>query len=158
MKCITASLTMMAVALLAPGPLLAEQPKHDPADEKALRELHRAYLAAFNKGDAEAVAALYTPDADFLGVTGDLSKGRAEIEKRNASFFAQNKGVKLKSPFGSLRFITPHVAIADHTSELTPAPESGLSKVHATVIYVKRDGKWQIASVRLMAPFQSSKR
>jgi uncharacterized protein (TIGR02246 family) len=123
-----------------------------------LRELHRAYLAAFNKGSAEAVAAFYAPDADFIGVAGDLYKGRAEIEKRNASFFAKNKDAKLKSPIGSIRFLTPDVAIVDRSAELSPVPEGGPQKVHATIVYVKRDGKWQIASVRLMAPFQPSKR
>jgi uncharacterized protein (TIGR02246 family) len=157
MECMATRLFLMVVVFLATPPLWAEQPAADPADEKALRELHREFLAAFNKGDAEAVAALYAPDADFLGSGGDMSKGRDEIEKRTASFFAQNKGAKLKSPFGSIHFITPDVAIADRPAGLTPAPEGVPGKVHATVVYVKRSGKWLIASVRLMVPFQPSK-
>jgi uncharacterized protein (TIGR02246 family) len=150
------SVTVMV--LLATSPSWAEQPKGDPADEKALRAFHREFVAAYNKGDAEAVAAFYAPDADFVGFRGDTYHGRAEIQKRTANFFAQNKGIKLKSPFGSLRFLTPDVAIADRSEELTPNVEGGVGSVHATVVYVKRDGKWLQASVRLMVPFQPSKR
>ncbi len=147
----------MVVVLMAQARLWAEQPKGDPADEKALHELHRAFVAAFNKGNVDALAALHAPEADFIGIAGDASRGRDEIEKRMATFFAQNKGVKMKSPFGTVRFITPEVAIADRSSELTPAPEGRPGKVHGTVVYVKRDGKWLIAAIRLVVPFQPSK-
>jgi uncharacterized protein (TIGR02246 family) len=148
--------TVMMVVLLVPAALWAEQPKADPADEKSLHELHRAFLAAFNKGDVEAVVALHTADVDFLGLDGQMSKGRAELEKRIAGTFAKSKGAKLQSPFGSLRFLTPDVAIADRPSGFTPRPEGGPNNVHVTAVYVKRGGKWLIAGVRLMVPFQPS--
>jgi uncharacterized protein (TIGR02246 family) len=117
--------TVTVMMLLTASPNWAEQPKQDTADENALRELHREFVAAYNNGDARAVAAFYAPDADFVGFGGDAYHGRAEIEKRTANFFAQSKRAKLTSPFGSLRFITPDVAIADRTEELTPAVEGG---------------------------------
>ena len=150
--------TVTVVVLLATAPSWAEQSKGDSADEKALRELHREFVAAYNKENVEAVAAFYAPDADFVGILGDTYYGRAAIEKRTASFFAQNKDAKLKSPFGSLRFITPDVAISDRSEELTPTVEGEPGRLHATVVYVKRDGKWLQASVHLMVPFQPSKR
>ena len=152
------SWTVPVMVLLTTAPSWAEQSKGDPADEKALREFHREFVGAYNKGNAEAVAAFYAPDADFVGIRGDKYHGRAAIKKRTANFFAQNKGAKLKSPFGSLRFITPDVAISDRSEELTPTVEDGSGRIHATVVYVKRDGKWLQASVRLMAPFQPSNR
>jgi uncharacterized protein (TIGR02246 family) len=150
--------TVTVMALLATAPSWAEQPKGDPADEKALRELHRRFVAAYNKGDAEAVAPFYAPDADFVGIRGDTYHGRAEIKKRTANFLARNKGAKLKSPFGSVRFITRDVAIADRSEELAPTVEGEPGRIHATVVYVKREGKWLQASVRLMVPFQPSHR
>jgi uncharacterized protein (TIGR02246 family) len=146
------------MVLLGTAPSWADHPKGDSADEKALRELHQAFVAAYNKGDAEAVAAFYAPDADFVGIRGNTYHGRAEIEKRTSNFFAQTKGAKLKSPFGSLRFICPDVAISDRSEELTPTAGNGPGKLQATVVYVKRDGKWLQASVRLMVPFQPSNR
>jgi uncharacterized protein (TIGR02246 family) len=146
------------MVLLAATETWAEQPKADPANEKTLRELHRQFVAAYNKGDAEAVAAFYSLDADFVGIKADTYHGRAAIEKHTANFFAQNKGIKLKSPFGSLRFITADVAIADRSEELTPTVVGGAGRLRATVVYVKRDGKWLQASVRLMVPFQPTNR
>jgi uncharacterized protein (TIGR02246 family) len=97
-------------------------------------------------------------DADFVGIRGDTYHGQVEIKKRTANFFAHNKGAELKSPFGSLRFLTPEVAIADRSEELTPTVEGGAGRIHATVVYLKREGRWLQASVRLMVPFQPSNR
>jgi uncharacterized protein (TIGR02246 family) len=144
------------MVLLATAPGWAQPPKENPADKKALRELHREFVTAYNKGDAAAVAACYAPDADFVGIKGETHHGRADIEKRFASFFAQNKGARLKSPFGTLRFITSEVAISDRSEESTPAVKGGPDRVLATVVYVKRDGKWLQTSVRLMVPFQAA--
>jgi uncharacterized protein (TIGR02246 family) len=140
------------------APSWTEQPKAHAADEKALREFHRDFVAAYNRGDAEAVAAFYAPDSDLVDIRGDTHHGRAEIEKRTASFFAQTKSAKLRSPFGSLRFLTPDVVIPDRSEELTPPVEGLPSRLLATVVYVKSEGKWLQASVRLMVPIQPSKR
>jgi uncharacterized protein (TIGR02246 family) len=150
--------TVTIMVLLAPELGWAEQPKGDSADERALRELHREFLAAYNQGDVKAVAASYTPDGDFVGIRGDAYHGRAAIEARMANYFARTKGAKLKSPFGSLRFITPDVAIADRSEELTPTVEGEPGTLHATVVYVRRHGKWLQASVRLMVPFRPPNR
>jgi uncharacterized protein (TIGR02246 family) len=158
MNCMATRLTVLVVVLLATAQGWAEQPKVDPADVKALREAHRGFVAAINKRDAQAVAAFYAPDADRVAPTGEIAKGRAEIQKTYANFFAQIKGAKLKSSFDSVRFISPEVAIADGSAALTPAREGGPSKVHTTVVYVKRDGKWLIAANRVMVPLQESKR
>jgi len=148
--------TLAAMALFATAPSWAQEPTGAPADEKALRELHREFVAAYNNGDARALAAFYAPDADFVGFRGDAYQGRAKIEESMANFLARNKGLKLKSPFGSLRFITGDVAIADRLEELTPTRGGEPDKVETTVVYVKRDGKWLQASVRLMVPLQPS--
>ncbi len=153
----------LALVLLAAAPSLgqrgwAQQPQGNAAAEAALREFHREFVAAYNKGDAREVATFYAPDADFVGFRGDTSHGRAQIQDRTAKFLAQSQGAKLTSPFGSVRLITPDVAIADRVEELTPAAEGGPSRIHTTVVYVKRDGKWTQAAVRLMVPLQPSPR
>ncbi len=148
--------TVMILLVAAPG--WAQQPQADPADERALRELHREFVAAYDKGDAAKLAAFYEPDADFVDIRGDAFRSRGKIEARMANFFDQHKGVKLNSPFGSLRFLTRHVAIADRSEELTPPIVGGPSRVQTTVVYVKRDGKWLQASVRLSVAYQAAGR
>lgn len=149
---------LVVMALVAAAPSFAEQPNGDPADERALRESHREFVAAYNKGDVAALAAFYTPDADFVGIHGETYHGRDQIKEHMANFLAHDKGAQLKSPFGALRFITPHVAIADRTEELTPPVRGEPGRLHTTVVYVKRDGKWLQTSVRLMVPFEPAHR
>ena len=51
------------------------------AQNKAtIQRLNDEWTAAFNKGDAAAVAAMYAPDAYVLPPGGDMVKGRAAIE------------------------------------------------------------------------------
>ena len=45
-----------------------------------IQKLNDKWTAAFNKGDAAAVAAMYTEDAYVLPPGGDMVKGRSAIE------------------------------------------------------------------------------
>ena len=49
-------------------------------DKATIEKLNDAWTAAFNKGDAAAVAALYTEDAYVLPPGSAMVKGRAAIE------------------------------------------------------------------------------
>lgn len=49
-------------------------------DKATIEKLNTAWMAAFDKGDAAAIAAMYTGDAYLLPPGGDMVKGRAAIE------------------------------------------------------------------------------
>jgi uncharacterized protein (TIGR02246 family) len=49
-------------------------------DKATIEKLNAAWMAAFDKGDAAAVAAMYTEDAYVLPPGGEMVKGRAAIE------------------------------------------------------------------------------
>ena len=49
-------------------------------DKATIAKLNDAWAAAFNKGDAQAVAAMYAEDAYVLPPGSDIVKGRAAIE------------------------------------------------------------------------------
>jgi uncharacterized protein (TIGR02246 family) len=59
----------------------------DPLDDQ-VRVAYSAWNAAFNKGDAEAVAAFYTGDASFLPATHDVIQGPDGIETFFSGLFA----------------------------------------------------------------------
>src|ERR1700681_385667 len=50
------------------------------ADEAAIRKHIQGHIDTLNRGDANAYAAHFAPDADTMGV-GGVSKGRANIEQ-----------------------------------------------------------------------------
>jgi len=60
----------------------------------AIQKLEDGWGAAFNQGDAAAVAAMYTDDADVLPPGQDMVKGRAAIEALWRQEMAQIGDVK----------------------------------------------------------------
>jgi uncharacterized protein (TIGR02246 family) len=66
-------LVIIGALSFSAGPALAQ-------DRATIEKHNDAWTAAFNKGDAAAVAALYTDDAYVLPPGSDLVKGRAAIE------------------------------------------------------------------------------
>ena len=71
----------IAVIVLALGTALLSLGSPALAQNKAaIEKLNDVWTAAFNKGDAAAVAALYTEDAYVLPPGSAMVKGRAAIE------------------------------------------------------------------------------
>ncbi len=138
----------MPFFLAASRPALAQLPKANAADETALMERAAAFVDAFEKGDAKAVAAFWTPDGDYTDRDGRCLKGRDAIEKAFAEFFAENKGMKVRIDVSSLRLVTPDVAIEDGTTAVIPPNGGPPSRARYTVVHVKKDGKWYLSSVR----------
>jgi uncharacterized protein (TIGR02246 family) len=140
------------------GPTLGQagqsQPEGKPAPGKGKRA--QEFIAAFEKGDAAAVAGFWTEDADYTDDTGREYKGRAAIEKMYEKFFAKNKGMKLNIIVKSHRMIGNDVALEEGITEVTPA-EGGLpSAAHFSAVLVKKDGEWYFESVRDSIPHPPS--
>jgi uncharacterized protein (TIGR02246 family) len=66
-------MVMTEYLVLGAAPALAQ-------DKATIEKLNDAWTAAFNKGDAAAVAAMYTEDAYVLPPGGEMVKGRPAIE------------------------------------------------------------------------------
>lgn len=143
----------LAMAFLASGsffnPAWTQSPKGgNPEAEAALVKRAQDFVAAFQKGDSKSVAAFWTTDGDYTDMTGKRLTGQDEIQKSFTAFFAENKGAKLRIDIESLRFITPEVAIEDGVTAVL-SPEGGPpSRAKYTIVHVKKDGQWQIGSVR----------
>jgi uncharacterized protein (TIGR02246 family) len=136
------------VAGLAAGPTLARQPNGDPKDKEAIAKNAEAFIEAFGKGDATALAAFWVPDGDYTDLTGRHLKGRDAIEKAMRAFFAANKGLKVRIESASLHFMTPEVAVEDGTTSVIPPDGSPPSRARYTIVHVKKDGQWRLGSVR----------
>ena len=131
------------------GPASAEKkPRENPKEEAAILKNAEAFVEAFHKGDAKAIAAFWTPDGDYTDQTGRHLKGREAIEKAFAGFFAENKGLKVRIDIESLRFVTPEVALEDGVTSVIPPDGGPPSRARYTIVHVKKEGKWQLSSVR----------
>jgi uncharacterized protein (TIGR02246 family) len=129
-------------------PAWADDAKGDPKDKEALAKRAEAFVDAFHKADAKAVAAFWTTDGDYVDETGHTLKGREAIEKAFKELFAENKGLKVRIDSESLRFVTADVAIEDGMSSVIPADGGPPSRTRYTIVHVKKDGQWLLSSVR----------
>ena len=64
-------------------------------------------MAAFNKADAKAVAALWTEDGQYSDDRGRVFAGREAIGNAYAEFFAKNPGAQMHIVVDSLRLLSP---------------------------------------------------
>jgi uncharacterized protein (TIGR02246 family) len=125
----------------------AKAPEPEAA-EKPIRQAAEDFKRAFNRGDAKAVAALWTPEGEYIDEGGNVFAGRAEIEKEYAGFFKEHPGSQLQIHIDSIRFVGPALAFEEGTSRLIEPPVGATSVSHYTVVHLKQDGKWLMASVR----------
>ena len=139
-----ASVIVLATAV----PSLAARDKGKNSAKKAIQKVAAAYTAAFNKGDAKAMAAFWTPQGDYIGPRGELIKGRDAIEKRFAEFFAVNTETRLEITITSIRFVGDDVAIVDDIPEVTPPLQGPPVKARGTIVLVKQGDQWLVESVR----------
>ena len=119
---LTRSMLPLALACaLDSGSSLVRAADSDP-QEANITKTAEAFVEAFQKGDAKAVASFWTPDGDYVDPTGRVLNGRPAIEKDFADLFAQNKGLKLRIEVASLKFPTPDTAVEDGTTAVLAPP------------------------------------
>ena len=148
----SATLWFIAALALAAGlsarPAPAAEPIDTAKEEAALQKNAEAFVEAFNKGDAKALAAFFTDDGDMIDQDGHQIKGRKAIEEVYTKFFADTKGAKLYIKITSMRVVRPDLALEDGLTEVVPADGGPPSAARYTVVHVKQDGEWRLESVR----------
>jgi uncharacterized protein (TIGR02246 family) len=116
-------------------------------EEKIIREKAKAYIEAFNRGDAAAMASHFARDGEVVDRAGKVTRGREAIQKELEAFFAKNKGVKLTQTCDAVRLVTPEVIIERGCTTLTPTDGKPMPARY-TAVLVKRDGQWVIENLR----------
>ena len=117
------------------------------AEEAAVRAVDAAFVRDYNKADSKALASLFTEDVEVVDADGGRTRGRDLAEKDLAETFASNKGATIAFEIDAVRFLTADVAKEEGRSVVTPVKGAPVSRLY-TVLYVKRDGRWLISSVR----------
>jgi uncharacterized protein (TIGR02246 family) len=132
----------------------AAKDKEQPSspEMEAVRKTADAFAKAFNAGDAKAVAAFWTKDGEFVGADGDTIRGRDEIEKSYAEFFKSNPKTTIAVEIESVRLLGRYTALEEGTLKVTRPgdKEPGVSRY--SVLHVREDDGWRMASVREWVP------
>ena len=134
----------LVLAGLGNGPR-ADEPKAQPerpADARAIAELNAAFTRAFNQGDARAVAALFTEQAEIVEESGTTIKGRDAIAQLFATGFEAEPKATIELTTESLRFLGADAARETGRARTIPAGGGAPEITRYTVLFVRRDGRW----------------
>jgi len=146
-------IAVVVLALCALATRVLEQPASGQGagevsgGESVIRQAVAAYVEAFNKHDATALARFWSPDAVYLNrVTNEQVVGRPAIAEQFRSLFKDAPEINLAVNTKSIQFISPNVAVEHGTSTLK-FPKSDPQEVDYAAVYVKRDGQWLLDRV-----------
>jgi uncharacterized protein (TIGR02246 family) len=135
----------------AAGPAAPQEPssaRGAPAESAALKGLVEAFIAAFNKGDAKAIAALFTEDGELVDEEGGRIVGRSAIGDHFAAGFAANPGAKIEISVEALRPLGPGAWLEEGRSRVTMPNGGPIETSRYVVAYVKQGDKWLQSSAR----------
>lgn len=138
------------VALIGGGLLLArsEAPSAArPDDDKAIRQAAQAFATAFAKGDATAIANLFTDEGEYREEDAEPIQGKAALAKAYAASFANRKAVAATATTTSIRFLGKDTALEEGTFTVTAADQPANSTKYSA-LHVRQDGKWLIALLK----------
>jgi uncharacterized protein (TIGR02246 family) len=124
------------------------QTAHDPAGEAEVRALYHDLLESWNRRDAAAFAALFTPDATVVGFDGSQMNGRAEIESSLRSIFAHHVTAAYVGLVREVRPLAIDVRLLRAVAGMVPPGETELNPAVNTIqalVAVAAEGQWRIA-------------
>ncbi|MBX9581626.1 MAG: nuclear transport factor 2 family protein [Gemmataceae bacterium] len=148
---ITCSIALVSGAVLAGAYGLRAGPAGQPAaagtdaDRAAIRQAARDFEAAFAKGDAKALAALWAENGEARDADGRTFAGRAAIEKGYAEQFKAAPGAKLEVLAKSVRFPAKDLAVEEGLLRLTRGPKDLPTTTTYVAVHAREDGRWRVA-------------
>jgi uncharacterized protein (TIGR02246 family) len=145
-RTLVATLLAFAVCSVA----LAQQPapaSTNAGDEAAIRAAIASYVEAYNRADAEAVAAHWGDTAEWTSPGGETYVGRAAIEAAMKAVFVESKGTKIEVVDPKVRFPAPGVAIEEGKVRVT-SPSALTTESTYIAVHIKQDGGWKLNTVR----------
>ncbi len=117
-------------------------------DEKAIRLAAEAFAKAYNAGDAKTLAALFAADGEIVNEEGENIQGQAAIERVFATILQTHPKSQIEVSVQSVRFVGSSVAIEDGRTTVTHQLGEAAEHNRYTVVHVKQDGAWRMASAR----------
>ena len=118
------------------------------ASLEALAANAQAYVNAHNEGNAEAIAKLFIHEGEIILSSGEIVSGRAEIQQFYTDLFSGEKRPRAALEAGSVRFVTPKLAIEDGTLHVTRPTGEVISHHYTSTQMQQDDGSWLTASIR----------
>jgi len=124
----------------------------DPADaalQTAIENSAQRFSEAFEKRDAGAIAELFTPEGEFIDLSGLVFHGRAAIAAEYAASFQALPAGKLTFNLLSVRPVAAGLIIEEGIASFSPREGESVTRTHYTATHLQQpDQSWKLASVR----------
>ncbi len=142
------TMTMFSLVLMAfPMALSADESARAADDEQAVRACIAKYVEAFNQGNAETLAQLWSENGVWVSPDGDRLTGRDKIQAALSDYFAAGDGQVLSVLETTIRFLAPTVAVEEGKARVVRPGEAPEESTYIA-IHVKQGDHWQLDSVR----------
>lgn len=115
------------------------------ADEMSVEAAVTGFVGTLQKGDAKAVAALWTATGEYVGPDGSRLRGRADIEKAYAEHFAKRKDRSLTLGERTVRFLGKDAAVVDTTARVASSGDEPGFSTDVNLLMLREDGQWKVA-------------
>jgi len=119
-------------------------------DAEHVRGLYLAVMDGWNRGHADAFAAPFADEADFVAFDGTRFHGRDELVRFHEPLFKTHlRGTRLTGDVTDIRFLGADVAVIHARGgtiprgKRQPAPERDSIQ---TLVAVRHDGRWQLVA------------
>jgi uncharacterized protein (TIGR02246 family) len=120
-------------------------------DEADIRAVADRLSGAWTRNDADALAAEFTEDAEYIGFDGTHANGRGAIATTYRKLFdGPLKDTSLSSELKEIRFLSPDVALARGASSIRlpwQATQQPRRMTQQTVVLVRLVDRWQVAAL-----------
>lgn len=120
-------------------------------DDAAIRDLVGRYVAAREARDRDAIAALFTADADQLVSSGEWRRGLDAVVAGTLASSASTGGTRAIT-IEVVRMLGPDVAVADGRYEISGLAGGAVRQMWTSFLVVRQDGAWRICGIRNMLP------
>jgi uncharacterized protein (TIGR02246 family) len=142
------SLAHTITAVILTARVTAQDTDPNQANLDILAANAASFVASYNKAEPEALAKLFLPEGEIVLANGDIVAGRGEIAAFYQEILAGDEKPKAALEAGSVRFVTPGIAIEDGTLHVTK-PSGEVVSHYYTAVQVKQEtGSWLTASIR----------
>ena len=114
-------------------------------DEENIYKENENFLEAWNQGDVKAAASFFTEDGVRVGAMGVIEHGREEIATAYDNLLHKGMpGAKAKMEKGTIRMLTPELAVWQGGLEIQKPDSSPPMKGYVVQVMKKVNNKWMI--------------
>src|SRR5262249_26145383 len=114
-------------------------------DRDAIGKKAREFTDAFNKGNAKAIAGLWTEHGEGLHARGKPVDGRAATEQAYAEIFQNNGAAKIEVLVTTVRFPAKDMAVEEGLLRFTHGTKDLPATSSYVAVHIREGDQWRIA-------------